>query len=244
MKKAIILFAATAMLATTALVSCKKNQVTGTETPTTQPNQLMQTMSTSAFSVSVDTRGFLIFPSTKDVDNYAAYISSLSLAQVKAYHSGIGFTSLAGGKYAGLDQNTLVTDAQLKDFMLDANGMMQVGGTIFRPTNDNLYLLTLQATLLDEGNYDQLASEVFDEGQMNKFAVRIEREEGFNLFNVISESPYGIAEENPGGSSVIMKFWGTTNTYGPCNPPLGRIQYTNHFAFWIKTVTVDGYVPC
>ncbi|MFT4060798.1 MAG: hypothetical protein QM642_00420 [Edaphocola sp.] len=167
------------------------------------------------------------------------------MAEVKTYHNSIGFTSLADSKYDDLDEGTLVTEAQLKDFMLDAHSLVQVAGTLFHVSDDSMYLLTLQAAALTDDTYASIAAGTFDAEFMNRFATGLERDETFGLFSTIAANPSGIDEVWPGGAAVTMKFWGWGDwTCQPCDDTGYQVCTRIYYVLWMRNDFQQITKPC
>lgn len=245
MKKVILSIGTTLMIASAIFVSCKKENLSTAQSAKSASSAKVMSASGSAFKVNVNAHGFLVFATSSDVDKYVAFLQSNSLADVKAYHNSIGFVSLAGLKYDGIDPQTMVTDEQVKDFMLDANGLIEIQGTIFKPTGDNTYLLTLQESILNDANFRSIVAESFDVRQMDRFAITNARANDFDLFAVIGRNPTGIGENSTGGEKPsIMRFWGTSQTStGPCQDGFRPITRTR-FMFWIPVSQHGDWIPC
>lgn len=174
------------------------------------------------------------------------------MADIKAWHTKIGFSNLAGNKYDLLAPSPLLTEDEFKDFLLNEDGLVEIGGTLFKVTDDDLYLLTIQSSVLDEGNFADIAAGTFNVAEMNRFAVRIERDTaGYDLFGAIAEDPFGINEVDP-GVEVDRKFWGSETTcqeemryadpWG--NEICKKFCTTFHYAFWIFKSYSYSWVDC
>lgn len=244
LKSNIAIAAGIAML---ALASCKKEKV-ATIANTKEVNVQTKTISATSTALNIDRYGFLVFSTTEDLDKYVDYLKSHALAQVIAFHKNKGFKSQAGNKYDNADQTKLITDEQIMDFILDANGLAEIEGTVFRLTDDQLYLLTIQKQILDDQTFTAIADAAFDATIMNQFAINKERDESFNLFATISGNQSGINEGQimypGGGQSNLMKFWGKTESAGPCDETGYQLVTVTHWMFWIKAGYDWYYRPC
>lgn len=102
----------------TLFVACKKesSQQPGT-THSATVTKNTKSAARNTVNVTVSDRGMLVFNSFADVNDYVAFLESSTLAEVGQFHGSLGFTSLGGNKYVKLDQNSLVTEDQLEDFM-------------------------------------------------------------------------------------------------------------------------------
>lgn len=119
-----------------------------------------------------------------------------------------------------------------------------MNGTIFKLTADNLYLLTMLATQLDDNTYSMISTGKFDGSVMNRFAIRIERDDTFDFSSVLAHSPFGINETDPGGQASLMKLWSKVDYAGPCNAGMS-LHTVLHYAFFIRLEQYEQYyVPC
>jgi hypothetical protein len=242
MKKVSLVICASIVVAATSFYSCKKTPVASIENK--QGTEVVHKMTSSAsLTVSVSSRGFLVFLSPDATDAFATYLQTNTLQTIKNYYAQLGFRCLNNATIFSGDLSKVPTDDQLSGLMLSDRGVMEVSGTVFKPTSNNAYLLTMSESVLNDVTFASLNNGQFVSTYMNRFAVSATRGPDFNLWETIATSPSGIGESSTGAAS-LMKFWGTTTSYGPCNPPLGKIQYTTHYAFWMGSTTVDGYVPC
>jgi len=249
MKKTIVLFFTALVLVSSTIVSCKKEHQNETPAAAHVVNPHATARTAAGLKVTVSGRGYLEFSSPADADDYVDFLQTNTLGDVKAYHNDLGFTSMAGSKYDGLDQNSMLTDQQVKEFMLDASGLVAVQGTIFKPTGDNVYLLTMQADQLSNITYDALVSETFDANVMNRFATGQSRDSGFDLFQAIAQNPSGIGEYWT-GPATTMKFWGSEHGCHDCYQ-VGTKWYKNcwttYYRFFIAVYTdntSEFMIPC
>ncbi len=251
MKKVILSFSILMFLGTIAfIVSCNKNKNLNETNLNNTSTPKMETY--TDYSVTIDERGYLVFGSVEDVDNYLTYLSTLTLADIKTWHTTIGFSNLAGNKYDLVAPSPLLTEDEFKDFLLNEDGLVEINSTVFKVTSDDLYLLTIQTSNLNETNFVDFAAGTFNAAEMNRFATRIDRDTvGLDIFDAIAEDPFGINELDPGITGVTPdKFWGRERTCGPCYQ-IGHNRWMNcitvYYKFWIKTYT-DNYseymIPC
>lgn len=249
MKKIMIATVVAFLGMATIIVSCKKDDLASTTGANIKREAVKATTMTSSFSVSVDPLGFLSFPSITDASAYVKHISQLSLTELYAYHSNLGFSNLAGGKYDHLDEGNRVTPEQIKDFVLDANGLVKIGGTVFKPEGENQYLITMHESALTSGGFGKIVSGVFDANIMNRFASSTVRDDNFDLITTVDNIHAGIFENYVNGPVYIdAVFWGWGPwTCGECGPGPGgrdRLCERYYYVFWVKYDIEMVYEPC
>lgn len=245
-KKAIYLLSLTLMI-----VACKKdNPMRDQEAISSSQEWQQNTISTaslsSSFSVTVDVNGYLVFPSSDDVRKYIIYLSTNTLADIQEYHDSIGFISLAGPNFNGVSETSMLPEALIGNFTLSSKSMVRIKNTLYRPASNKQFMLAINVSNLNTVTYNKITNSIFDINTMNKFAAGgalAHSNENLIDFNDVTVSGY---EEITPSETMGRPFIGTRTTYGPCNPPLGKIQYTHTYIFWIEVGVhiEDDYAPC
>jgi hypothetical protein len=112
------------------IVACKK-EVRPQEIP--KPGQkeiLVNTAGRFQDSVSVSSYGFLNFLSVKNLDDFLAYVKSHDHRTVKAYLTGLGFTSRGHSLYGSSYDAVTVTETQSYDYLFNTDYVFEVKGVI------------------------------------------------------------------------------------------------------------------
>jgi hypothetical protein len=185
--------------------SCKKDNQ---ETLASRQNadSIFQTNERLPENVSVSTRGFLVFSTMQDFFDYTDFVANSTHQEVQEYLDWIDFNSIGETIYVGEYLEQIVDDEEhAADYVLGADGVVQIQGVIMKPTSDSLFLLTVTEENLDDQSYEYLIEGTFDQNTMNKFATNAS---DTDIFDIISQTPAGYEDTESNEGERKKKFWG------------------------------------
>jgi hypothetical protein len=215
--------------------------------------------------ITVSEYGFLVFPTTADLDGYIKMALTYTHAEMQAYLTNKEFNSLGATLYGEDFQDKPITEEEAMDYVFDVNRIFRVDHVIMKPivpwtgcSNPGWqFLLTMSPDNLNSTSYDYLAAGSYNSEYMSKIATNSEPSGG--LFDFVTSNPTGYEDTDPTSCPETTaekpgRFLGTgwTNT-GPHtwndNPystgcPCGGWSTTNYYTIlWISTgIEESGYI--
>ncbi len=147
-------------------------------------------------SVYEHSYGFLIFDTYDEFENYLEVMKSSTHASFKDYIDAEGF-AIDFDKYGEEYNDEPITDEQMVDYIINEDSLVQIEGTVFRPTHNISYLITMHESELNGATFEFLKDGYFDIDKMNRFVTVPEDERGqFDFFEFLNETPNGHDENN------------------------------------------------
>jgi hypothetical protein len=123
---------------------------------------------TRALQVQKNSYGFLQFSSRGGFDSVMTNLIPMTTAQLDSWETGLNFTSRRRTtNYSGTNYNTTIYDEILLS-IIDKDGLVQIGNTIFKAENDQGLCWTLSSNYAST-DLSNLKNRVFVSSKMNKF---------------------------------------------------------------------------
>ncbi len=244
-----------AFIAVSAIVfyACTKDTMNDSTNLTQAPAPEMAGTPTGV-SVNEDYH-FLVFSSTSAAETFMEDLRTMTHYDAKKYFEELEVNPLGAEIYDGTYDDSLVTDEQLKDYLLNENSIVQIQNTIIKPIDNDDYILAMREDYLQASTHEYLVAGSYDEYSMNKFATHFEdlEEPEDGIFKYMEDYPIGFEAETVNNSRPRIKFWGWNNIggqfAGPCeDDPQHKCnciyQYQRHTIFWTwdgkdRTLEVD-----
>lgn len=215
------------------IMSCEHDNITNSETSSEKSAIARITAKNNEIHFKVNNRGYLMFENENEVALYIDYIANQSLGEVLDVFAQYNFQPLNSTDYDKA--------VNPEKFTFNSAGLVQIGNSVFKISDDGLYLLSIQENyMLDDAIFQMMASGDFQPQLMNRFSLLKDRGNAdFNIFDMAEGNPSGINEEDP---PVLArgKFWGKEEYPQPCNGMNKRWVNVVHHAFWIQ-IWVTGY---
>jgi hypothetical protein len=185
--------------------SCSKRNNTNIETVSTSNSEILN-------SVKVSKHGYLIFNSEESYNKCLDKFGNMSTAELDMWEKSISYVSLrtnriktANKPTRSVDYNTLFND-ELFETIIDENGLVQIGNTIFKSETDYNYVWTLQASHLED--YSDLIGREFVPSTMNIFKLSNEDTRTIEIWESLENGLVGVDETGGTYSSLVWTPFG------------------------------------
>lgn len=186
-------------------------------------------------NVSLHEKGFLVFPTLEDFCDFTDFMDSSTHIEMQEYLESLQFNSIGSNIYTGGYLYEPISADQQVDYVYGEDAIVQIQGVIMKAIENNSFLLTVTEENFADEVYLDLVDSIYDENKMNKFATN--PTEGFDLFEFISNTPYGHEDTVPNESVFGRKFWGWECVSNQGLYPVGNCIVeaciAHHCIFWI-----------
>lgn len=234
MKKTFLFASSALIVASTMIISCKKNEIKGeitnTKTLTTQTARVAPTGLANVMTVS--SRGFLVFASDGNaLIQYTNFLSGNDAQDIQSFDNSISFTSqIVNG--SGFD-NYIAPSQDNLEYIFNTSGIVQFGDLIVRGVNSQGYFLVTKAENLNDDSYQKLVNKTFDPSIMYRIPTGDMNVD--NLTTFVNTHPVGYDGGTGGTAQYILFGWKHHDIY-----TMGAYAYTVH-SFYIFGVKVYEY---
>ncbi len=192
--------------------------------------------------IEVSKFSFLVFTTNEEFEEYGNFLSKNPQGDIQKIHESIKFTSKGKQGYDEKNAGELATGEQQLYYSLNADGIVEMNGTLMKPIEGNQFLLTMNEANLTEASYQMLAKGEYDKATMNKIATNRPDEDEMDLFEFVKQTPSGY-EENKAFLAPQGVFWGEE-----CKPHIQIVRNAQtagfdtlkgtrccKYRFWIRT---------
>ena len=227
--------------------SCNKENIDKNRKNEFSQMDKMQIMS-SSIHLQVNSDGYLKFNDIVDFNLFSDFLKVNTFGDILNYFDSIEFTPIALDKYPNFDPTSYISEEMMPYFILSANkGMFQIKNTIFKPNEEEQYVLTLNIVNLSEDNLASLNAFNFDENIMNRYTSNGELITQIHPLEILELNPSGINEIPPldPPMNTMGKFWKNKVVYGECDAGGKRLKTVIRYRFWLRWDDSDqSYVSC
>ncbi|MFP7655318.1 hypothetical protein [Chryseobacterium proteolyticum] len=219
------------------IVSCENDNIASTSN---QPGKVEQRAEAknSEISLKVSEQGFLIFDNKESVNLYIDFLQNNDMDAIKDVFTTYNFNPL--------NINDFDKDQNPQFYTFNNNGLVQIGNSVFKLSDDRLYLTSISQSQLSIDNYNLLVSGGFNQQLMNMFSLFKDRGGvSYNIIDIADATPSGINEQNDPPSSTAAKFWGKIEYRGPCEAGSGtRWVRVVTYVLWQEVWESGYFEPC
>lgn len=197
-------------------------------------------------------KSFLVFESEDQLIEFEESLENSTYSRALEFLESLEFESLASNFSPELiDFDDTIAPEHYWDFVFGESGVVQIGDILFKPVEDNDFILTLKTENFNQTNYENLLEDHFDIEVMSKIATF--DSSIANLFIFINENPSGYEAAGPVIFPDKRRFWGWVTTSeedysdGCCAK---RDQCRRHYIFGIpgkekcRTLTLHCLPNC
>lgn len=228
---------AAVVLCSAMILSCEQDNLTNSDSLSGKSATTKTAAKTNQITLKVSDRGYLMFQDETEVNNYIEYITDRGLDEVLDLFAQYNFQPLNSTDYDKKDNP--------EKFTLNDAGLVQIGNTVFKISDDGFYLLSAKKDYMsDNAIYQMMAAGDFQPQLMNRFSLFKDRGNiDFNILDVVDGNPAGINEDE---SPVVPmgKFWGRDKVPQPCNGMGQRWINVTYRIFWMKAWETGYWDPC
>ncbi len=194
-------------------------------------------------------------------------MKSSTHAEFKDYIDNQGFV-INFDKYGAEYDDSLITDEQMIDYIINEDSVVQIEDVLMRPTQSFTYLITMNSSELSWESYEFLKDGYYEITKMNRFVIDQSGGRALNLFEFDDETPSGFDEypDNPTAGSrcdnpVVEEgcpptkmfgesctrvydtpghYFAESDTWGPPRPKKYCCKHTFWFRHHCDTYNPDG----
>lgn len=178
-----------AVLLCSLTMSCDQDNITSSETLSEGSTTTKIAAKNNEINLKINNRGYLMFANENEVALYIDYITNRSLGEVLDIFAQYNFQPLNSTDY-----DKAVNPEQ---FTFNNAGLVQIGNSVFKISNDGSYLLSIQENYMsDDAIFQRMAAGDFQPQLMNRFSLFKDRGNAdFNILDTAEGNPSGIDEE-------------------------------------------------